>query len=213
MTIPPIVTDMPPVEATRGKMPTTVIVICILQGIYLIIDLITVATLYVESAKFKNEILNKKNSFDIQMGQDSQQITNKMIDQSIALTDGGLLFSLILISISALLLIGLIKGNRLTWYFHRTIGLLIAILSILNLAWLPMRFDAAIASGDLKTYLSLFITVIHILITWYYYFGIGTESARDFFSAICPRCRSKKIMPINFLATKVRCKSCGTEWT
>ena len=214
MTIPPIVTDMPPVEATRGKMPTTVLVICIIEGTFLLLSIGSMIMHYTQSeeSKRKQARVQLEMQFE-QMGLEGMEITESQIDQVISIAGYVIAFSMIPFTISILLFFGFCFGNRLAWYFYRTLGLLGAILVTFSIFQLPLLINSATRTNDPQLYVAIVSMVFSIVYGWVIYFLLGTESAREFFGAICPTCRFKKIKPLDFFATKVSCKSCGTEWT
>ncbi len=215
MTLPPVVTDMPPVESKRGKMPPTVLAICILQGIYLVFGVFGFTTTLLQTPEEIREqtIIALQAEYE-KRGLDPNRITEKEIERVIGISSSFKLTPLIGLILSALLFWGYWVGNRLLWYFYRTLGLLGAILLTLSFIFSLVTFSALLKEDPSGKPLFGFLLMLYsITISWGIYFILGTESARDFFSAICPRCRSKKIKPINFFATKVCCKACGTEWT
>lgn len=195
-------------------MPTSVLVICIIQGILLLFTIGSTLFYFSQSEETVRE--NTRTQLEIQfeqMGLDGIEITESQIDQTIRLSEYFMAFGIISFSISILLFIGFCHGNRLTWYFYRTLGLVSAIFLTFGLFQLPRFIRVAMKTGDLQLYLGVASTLFSIVFSWAIYFILGTESAREFFSAICPTCRFKKIKPLNLFATKVSCKSCGDEWT
>jgi len=118
-----------------------------------------------------------------------------------------LLFILLPIALVLLILIGIIKGQRLAWQWGRLLGLFGAV--VLSLA-------AAGAFARVPDQPALLVVAILIALQgiplFPMFFALGTVGAKEHFRVICPDCGQSKVRGGNFLFTKVICRKCNTQW-
>ncbi len=201
-------------EVLGEKRPNSVSVLCLLEIVMLLLNIAclwayfsvpkeTMRQQTAASLKLQYELLN----FDL------EEITEAEIDHEISINRDTQLITIISFPISLLVIVGFIFGNRFLWYLYRSVGLVFIIIGTLFLAYVPIFFYEAMICQALWMYLNVFSIVYVVAIGWGSYFLLGTKSAREYFGAICPTCQFKKIRLHNLFATKVSCKSCGTEWT
>lgn len=124
---------------------------------------------------------------------------------AIAAGRGSLLAIIISAGISALILVGIIKGNKLAWQWGRILGFLSAVL-------LSILAVGAIVNSDISVRTAGVIFGSQAILLYILFFALGTESSRKYFQLVCPKCGSKKIKAGNFFFTKTKCKSCNDKW-
>ncbi len=107
--------------------------------------------------------------------------------------------------ISALILVGIIKGHKLAWQWGRILGLVGAIIMSLITVMI-------FANPNPENSLFGVISGSQAILLFILFFAIGTTDARIHFRLICPKCGSMKTKAANFFFTKARCKTCNIEW-
>lgn len=137
-------------------------------------------------------------------------VTARIVMGALALLSGQVSpVSLILpIGVALLILIGILKGQRLAWQWGRMLGLLGAI--ILTLA-------AASASTEVAEEPAMLVVVILLglqgIPLFPMFFALGTRGAKEHFRVICPDCGGSKVKGGDFLFTKAICRECNATWS
>jgi len=112
------------------------------------------------------------------------------------------------IIVAVLILIGIIKGQRLAWQWGRLLGLLGAVI---------LTFTAVSAFARIPDQPAMLIVAILIALQgiplFPMFFALGTVGAKEHFRVICPACGKSKVKGGNFLYTKVICRECNTQWS
>jgi hypothetical protein len=107
-----------------------------------------------------------------------------------------------------LILIGIIKGQRLAWQWGRLLGLLGAFV---------LTFAAVGTSFHIPEEPALVIVTALVAMQgvplFPMFFALGTAGAKEHFRLICPGCGKSKVKAGNFLFTKVICRQCNTAWS
>lgn len=111
---------------------------------------------------------------------------------------------LIPIAVALLILIGIVRGQRLAWQWGRLLGGL-----ILTFAALSAFARASEQPGFLIVGVLLVLQGVPLFPM---FFALGTQGAREHFRLICPRCGSAKPKGGNFLYTKAICRKCNASW-
>jgi hypothetical protein len=107
--------------------------------------------------------------------------------------------------ISALIIVGFVRGHALAWQWGIVIPTLMVLLTVIGLLALmngPFGSNPvvmAVVGATLALYVSLPIL-------------LSMRPAKAFFGLECPRCHEVRTRAVSFLFTKRRCRSCGFEW-
>ena len=110
--------------------------------------------------------------------------------------------------VALLILIGIIKRQRLAWQWGRLLGLFGAVVFTL----------AAIGTAThVPEVPALLIVAVLVALQgvplFPMFFALGTTGAKEHFRVICPACSKSKVKGGNFLFTKVICRECNQEWS
>lgn len=185
-------------------MPREVIIVLFLYGIMLGVGLLQFGFL-------AYEILSNSEA-RLLLQEQSEEAFNY-------LTTASLILVAIPICFQAFVFLGFLTGTRLAWYYYRTLGFIINLLStIVFLYTLFLKVFVAVNENPSSLVSIDFlnetvIDLIYLTIYWLIHFLLGTESARTFFGTICTRCRAKAISMIGFFGGMAKCKKCGMEWS
>jgi hypothetical protein len=114
---------------------------------------------------------------------------------------------LIPVAVALLILIGIVRGQRLAWQWGRLLGLLGGL--ILTFAALGAFARASEQPGFLIVGVLLALQGVPLFPM---FFALGTQGAREHFRLICPQCGSAKPKGGNFLYTKAICRKCSASW-
>lgn len=134
----------------------------------------------------------------------------RTIMAGLALLSGrvSLLAILLPIAVALLILIGIIKGQRLAWQWGRLIGLFGAIILTLS------AYGAFVRIPDQPEMLIVAILMaLQGIPLFPMFFALGTAGAKQHFGVICPGCNESKVKGGDFLFTKVICRKCNKEWS
>jgi len=112
------------------------------------------------------------------------------------------------IVVAILILVGIVRGQRLAWQWGRMLGLAGAI--ILTITAVTAFAASAKQPGMI---IVAFLIALQGIPLFPMFFALGTEGARGHFRVICPACGNRNVKGTNFLFTKVLCKNCGTTWS
>lgn len=109
------------------------------------------------------------------------------------------------IAVSTIVLVGIIKGNRLAWQWARLTSLLCALISTvsLDLIWIHK-----VQPGNLY----LLLWLVQLLALYMIVFSLGARGSRAHFKLICPSCGSTRVKARDLLFHKAACRTCGGEW-
>jgi hypothetical protein len=112
------------------------------------------------------------------------------------------------IAVALLILIGIIKGQRLAWQWGRLLGLvgavLLTLLAVTTAIQIPERPALLIVAV---------LLALQGLPLFPMFFALGTTGAKEHFRVICPACGKSKVKGGDFLFTKVVCRECNQEWS
>lgn len=111
------------------------------------------------------------------------------------------------IVISALILVGIIKGHKLAWQWGRILGIIGAVL----LTWVTILVFASEDPLSRKVFEGT-ILLIEAISLYVVFFAIGTKEAKKYFRLICPQCGAGTSTAGDFLFTKAVCKKCNHKW-
>jgi hypothetical protein len=112
------------------------------------------------------------------------------------------------VAVALLILIGIIKGQRLAWQWGRLLGLIGAVLLTL------MAIGAVIRIPEQPAMLIVAVLIgLQGVALFPMFFALGTTGAKEHFRVICPACGKSKVKGGNFLFTKVICRECNQEWS
>ena len=136
--------------------------------------------------------------------------------------------SLVALVIGGLVLLGLVKRNRLARQWGRLLGLLFACLFTFYFvvvlgAYIYMltsdAFEEVGIDGPVVDFwmISTFAIVLGMIVLpasllWILFISLGKPTARQHFNLICPSCHGQRTKGVNFLFTKAKCKACGEVW-
>ena len=107
--------------------------------------------------------------------------------------------------ISALILVGIIKGHRLAWQWGRILGIISAVL-------LTIITIAAITQLNPQNGAAVVIIGSQAILLYVLFFSLGTADAKKYFQLVCSACGSTKAKAANFFFTKVKCGDCNNQW-
>ena len=140
----------------------------------------------------------------------SMMVAARLIMGGLALLSGQVspLSILVPIVVALLILIGIIKGQRLAWQWGRLLGLLGAI--TLTLAAIGMFMQV---SEEPALIIVAILIALQGIPLFPMFFALGTAGAKQHFRVICPDCGKSKVKGSNFFFTKVICRNCNTEWS
>jgi hypothetical protein len=111
------------------------------------------------------------------------------------------------IAVALLILIGIIKGQRLAWQWGRLLGLLGGVLLTLSAGGAALRIP-----DQPLMLINAFLLALQGVPLFPMFFALGTRGAREHFRVICPACGKSKVKGGNFLFTRVVCRECNHEW-
>ena len=132
--------------------------------------------------------------------------------------------------IGVLVLIGLIRRWKLARQWGRIMGLLGAVLASLGLAsmifsTISFYFGTGFYGNNeifndpdtrwllaRSMLMGMAFNSIPTALLWTMFFALGRPTALAYFRIYCPRCKSKRTRPANFLYSKSRCKECRAIW-
>jgi hypothetical protein len=101
--------------------------------------------------------------------------------------------------ILVLIMVGLCKGSRLAWHAAR-------VLLILGLAlYVLVALAASATQGRPPALVFLLLPVPGVAML----VALSQRSAREYFRAVCPRCGSGAVKPLDLLYRRMRCRDCG----
>lgn len=109
---------------------------------------------------------------------------------------------------AVLILVGIIKRQRLAWQWGRMLGLLGAV--TLTFAAVSAFVNYAEQPGVLIFAILLALQGIPLFPM---FFALGTRQAKEHFRIICPECGNSKVIGGNFFYTKVICRKCKASWS
>jgi hypothetical protein len=140
----------------------------------------------------------------------SIMIVARIIMGGLALLSGRVLPLLVLlpVAVALLILIGIIKGQRLAWQWGRLLGLLGAVV----LTFSAIRVAIRIPDQPLMLIPAVLIALQGVPL-FPMFFALGTTGAKEHFRVICPACGKSRVKGGNFLFTKVICRECNHEWS
>jgi hypothetical protein len=122
-----------------------------------------------------------------------------------------LILAAVSVALGALVLMGMIVGQRLAWQWGRVLGLLAALLYTwflaVTLATGPPRDTNPLTRFASIGYLGIVVACLYTI-----FFALGRSSALDHFGLKCLSCQHYTNAGANFLFTKARCKKCGNVW-
>lgn len=102
-----------------------------------------------------------------------------------------------------LILLGIIKGNRLAWQWGRLLTILAFVGILISTIMIFIKGGSYSQANPF-----LFVGVPSLLI----FISFGTYSAKEHFRLICPNCVKAKIKPDDFLFNNAKCKKCNHVW-
>lgn len=109
------------------------------------------------------------------------------------------------LAISIVVLIGIIKGNRLAWQWARLVSLLGALIA-------TVRLDLFLINKAQPGKLYLSLMLIQTLALYLIFFTLSARGSRVYFGLVCPGCGESKIKASGLLFQNVICKKCGRGW-
>lgn len=112
------------------------------------------------------------------------------------------------VAVALLILIGIIKGQRLAWQWGRLLGLLGAVVLTLSAIGAAIRIPEQPAMLIVAVLIALQGVPLFPM-----FFALGTTGAKEHFRVICPACGKSRVKGGNFLFTKVICRECNHEWS
>jgi hypothetical protein len=128
---------------------------------------------------------------------------------AVAAGTASLLVVLLSGGLSAIILIGIIKGHRLAWQWGRILGLIGAILlTIITVATL----GGSIAEKRAGMAFAAVILGSQAILLFVLFFMLGTTDSKKHFQLVCPACNLVTTKAANFFFTKAKCKACNNEW-
>jgi hypothetical protein len=118
---------------------------------------------------------------------------------------------LISIGLSALILWGMIVGQRLAWQWGRILGIVAAVLVSIGalLAFVTAARDRASALAAMVVGSILLLQAICL---YTIFFALGRPSAMEHFKLRCPSCGKFTYKAANFFFTRAKCKYCNITW-
>jgi hypothetical protein len=140
----------------------------------------------------------------------SIMVVSRIIMGGLALLFGRVspLSVLLPVAVALLILIGIIKGQRLAWQWGRLLGLLGAVVLTLTAIMAALR----IPDQPLMLINAVLIGLQGVPL-FPMFFALGTMGAKEHFGVICPACGKSRVKGGNFLFTKVICRQCNHEWS
>ena len=123
----------------------------------------------------------------------------------IGFADVSILWVALSVSIAVLILIGVIKGQRLAWQWGMVFGLLGAIFAS------SQAYDIHTIYPQAWQLTALFSTQAAALFVLFMVLASG--AGKQHFRLQCPSCGSKRVKAANFLYSKAICKKCAHCWT
>ncbi len=118
------------------------------------------------------------------------------------------LLVLLPVAVALLILIGIIKGQRLAWQWGRLLGLFGAVLLTLSAIGAAMRIP-----DQPLMLINAVLLALQGVPLFPMFFALGTTGAKEHFRVICPGCGKSRVKGGNFLFTKVICRECNQEWS
>jgi hypothetical protein len=121
--------------------------------------------------------------------------------------------NMVLVALDALIVIGLLSGNRLAWQWGRILAFVAAIIwtSELGLVFSIPRTSAT-SPGDYSLFAGLTLIAFPAVGLWVVYFSLGRPSAIAYFGLVCPQCGQPTHKSADFLFNTAKCKKCGYAW-
>lgn len=139
----------------------------------------------------------------------SMMVVARIIMAALVLLNGHFPLPVLLpIVVAILILIGIVKGQRLAWQWGRLLGLVGAIILTLSAVGAAMRIpeNPTLVIGTI-------LLAMQGIPLFPLFFVLGTKEAKEHFRVICPQCGKSRVKGGNFLFTKVLCRVCGAEWS
>ena len=151
-----------------------------------------------------------KNSIIVAIVSVSIMVAARIIMGGLALLSGevSILRILFPVLVAVLILVGIIKRQRLAWQWGRLLGLVGAI--ILTFAAVGAFINYADQPGILIFAILIALQGIPLFPM---FFALGTQQAKEYFHIICPECGNTKVRGGNFFYTKVICRKCNASWS
>lgn len=126
---------------------------------------------------------------------------------TLATVIGSPLWLIIRLLISAVILVGLIRGHALAWQWGMIMPILSALFIGTSLTLLLSRHGLSLASS-LVALMLVALLIGHLAVP----ILLSIRSSRVFFGLQCPSCGQVKGRAANFLFSKRRCRACHTVW-
>lgn len=140
----------------------------------------------------------------------SMMVVARIIMGGLALLSGqvSLLSILLPIVLGLLILIGIIKGQRLAWQWGRLLGLFGGFVLTFATVGASLRIPEEPAM-----IIVAFLLAMQGLPLFFLFFALGTVGTKEHFRIICPGCGKSNVKGGNFLFSKVICRNCNAEWS
>jgi hypothetical protein len=113
--------------------------------------------------------------------------------------------------LGALLLLGMIFGQRLAWQWGRILGILAAVLMTIG-AVVGFFSTRAAQVPSWVSVLSGSILLVQAACLYTIFFALGQRSAKLHFGLKCPVCGELTNKAADFFFNRAKCKGCGNVW-